>query len=145
MEPLLSISEVAAATGLRPSALRYYEDAGLIASAARVGGKRHYAPAVLRRLAFIALCQDTGFGIAEIRGFLRAHAGAPDAWRSFAGAKLAELDERIAKARRMRTLLAETMACGCAGPDDCAIIARAGHTRTAPPDAQAKSARARST
>lgn len=122
METLLSISEVAASTGLRPSALRYYEEAGLIASAGRIGGKRHYEPDVLRRLAFIRLCQSTGFGIAEIRTFLRGHAGAPD-WPAFASAKLAELDERIARATRMRAALAESMACACHGPGDCAMLA----------------------
>lgn len=127
METLLSITEVASATGLRPSALRYYEDAGLIVSAARVGGKRHYAPRVLQRLKFIALCQDTGFGIAEIRTFLSEHSGAPESWRAFASAKLTELDERIATATRMRALLVESLTCGCSGPDDCAMLATRTH------------------
>jgi DNA-binding transcriptional MerR regulator len=63
---LLSISEVGDITGLPSSALRYYERAGLITSKTRVGGRRHYSPDVLRRLAVIALFQEVCFTIAEI-------------------------------------------------------------------------------
>jgi MerR family redox-sensitive transcriptional activator SoxR len=125
----MSISEVAAATGVRPSALRYYEEAGLIAPSARVGGRRHYDPGVLGRLGVIALCQDTGFTIAEIRGFLQGHAADGPAWRAFGAAKAAELDQRIAQATEMQRLLAQAMACDCDGPDGCDLIAAAQRRR----------------
>jgi MerR family redox-sensitive transcriptional activator SoxR len=126
---MMSISEVAAATGVRPSALRYYEDAGLISASARIGGRRHYDPAVVGRLGVIALCQDTGFTIAEIRAFLHGHAVDGARWHAFGAAKLAELDERIAQAGQMKRLLGQAMACDCDGPDGCGLVADAQRRR----------------
>src|SRR6266536_2855737 len=85
----ISISEVARSTGLQSSALRYYEKAGLIAPAGRAGGRRQYDPSVLRRLAAIALLQEAGFTIAEVREVLGA---GNESWRTLARQKLGELD-----------------------------------------------------
>lgn len=123
---LLSIGEVAERTGLRPSALRYYEDVGLLAPAARIGGRRHYDPAVLRRLAVVALCQDTGFTIGEIRDFLsHGRRGARQRWRRVAERKLGEMDARIEQARATRRLLEDALRCECDDPGTCDLVARA--------------------
>lgn len=126
---LLSIGEVAEAAGLRTSALRYYEDVGLIRPDARIGGKRHYRPTVLRRLAMIALCQEVGFTVGEIADFL---AGVPKGrarWREMSERKLAELDAHIEKARRTRRLLQEALDCGCGDPASCERVASTGRGR----------------
>ena len=117
----LSISEVAAASGLRPSALRYYEEAGLVASAERRGGRRYYDRSVLDRLGFIGLCQDAGFSIAEIGALLD---GTDDRrrWRHAAAAKLDELDERLERLQEMRSRLAAALECGCADLDHCGLV-----------------------
>ncbi len=67
---LLTIGEVARRAGVRPSALRYYEDAGLLSPPARTGGQRRYEEGVLRRLAVIAAARRMGFTVAEIRTLL---------------------------------------------------------------------------
>ena len=69
----LSIGDVAAASGLRPSALRYYEEAGLISPPGRRGGRRIYRPDVLSRLALVALAQEVGFTVREIATLLGGH------------------------------------------------------------------------
>ena len=125
----LSISEVAAATGIRPSALRYYEDVGLISSATRIAGRRHYAPSVLRRLAIVALCQEVGFTIREIRHLFGSGADATVTWRDLVETKLTELDARIERAQTTRKLLQDVLACGCGDPGACEMVTAAGERR----------------
>ena len=128
-QDLLSIGQVAEATGLRPSALRYYEDAGLIEPAGRIGGRRHYEPGILRRLAIVALCQEVGFGIAEIADLLGHGEDAADRWREIAERKLTELDAHIERAQATRRVLQTALACGCGDPASCDMVSDAGHRR----------------
>ncbi len=128
-ERLLSIGEVAEASGLRPSALRYYEEEGLILPSARLGGRRHYHPSVLRRLAFIALCQEAGFTVAEIVELFRHRPGDRKRWRNLAERKLADLDAHIEKAQATRRLLQAALACGCGDPANCDMVIEAGRRR----------------
>lgn len=123
--PLLSISEVSAASGLESSALRYYERVGLISPAARLSGRRHYDHAVLRRLAAIQLFQEVGFTIAEIAQLL-----APDSsrkrWQLMATEKLCQIDEHLARVAAARELLVAAQECGCATLDSCGLLAGRG-------------------
>ena len=127
---LLSIGQVAARTGLAPSALRYYESEGLIPKAARRNGRRIYDEKILERLALIDLVKSAGFTIAETRALLNGFARKTPPgkrWRALAGQKLAELDERIAEAERMKALLAQIMRCECPTFEDCSeALARLG-------------------
>jgi DNA-binding transcriptional MerR regulator len=126
---LLSISEVGEATGLQGSALRYYEKAGLIRPAARVGGRRHYDPSVLQRLAAIALLQDAGFTIAEV-GQLLGSGTSRDRWRSMAVRKLGEIDAHVERVAAARELLISALRCDCSGLDTCQLVsARRGRHR----------------
>ena len=122
---LLSIGEVATATGLRTSALRYYEESGLIRPAARMAGRRHYDPSVLGQLALIAACQEVGFRLTEIAEWLGEQRGARDQWQELAERKLAELDAHIERAKATRHLLQETLACGCEDPSTCELVVTA--------------------
>ena len=70
MSELLTIGEVAAQAGLRTSALRYYEQTGLLRPATRVSGQRRYDAAALDRLAVIQFCRRLGFSLSEIRVLL---------------------------------------------------------------------------
>lgn len=126
----LSIGEVARASGLRPSALRYYEDEGLIAPVERRGGRRHYDAAVVDRLACIALCQDVGLTIAEIRELLGEDGDREQRWTELARRKLSEIDTKIDSAMRMRALLEAAMACTCRQIEGCDLLAAARHRRT---------------
>ncbi|MGH2756666.1 MAG: MerR family transcriptional regulator, partial [Actinomycetota bacterium] len=86
-QDLLSITEVGDATGLQSSALRYYEKEGLIKPAGRAGGRRFYNPAVLQKLAVVALLQEVGFTIGEISEVMN-RPGKRRRWRSLAEDKL---------------------------------------------------------
>jgi MerR family redox-sensitive transcriptional activator SoxR len=118
---LLSISEVAAATGLQSSALRYYEKAGLLRPAARVGGRRQYDPSILQRLAAIALLQEAGFTIAEVRQLLGS-GSSHQRLRSMAEHKITEIDAHVARLATARELLVSALQCDCSGIDTCELV-----------------------
>lgn len=118
----LRIGEVARASGLRASAIRYYEERGLVRPIGRRGNTRVYAAEVLDRLAVIELAKRAGFSLAEIRkllgGFGRK-AGPGKRWRALADAKRPELTRRIEETRRMLDLLDTLVECACPTLDDC--------------------------
>ncbi len=125
-DDLLSISAVAEATGLKSSALRYYEKVGLIEPVTRRGGRRHYSNSVLQRLAVIALLQDVGFTISEISDLL-GREGRGQRWRSLAASKLAEIDGHLARVNAARELLTAALDCGCSGLDSCDLVKQRRH------------------
>jgi MerR family redox-sensitive transcriptional activator SoxR len=121
----LRIGEVAARAGLRTSAIRYYEQIGLLPEARRLNGRRRYAANVLDHLAVIRMAQEAGFTVAEIRNLFHGFPGDAPAslrWRSLAERKIVEVDAMIARATRMRAVLAESLRCGCLTFDQCAAI-----------------------
>ena len=121
----LGIGEVARRAGVQPSAIRYYESAGVLPAARRVSGRRRYDEAVLDRLAVVRLAQQAGFTVAEIRALVAGFdPGTPPAarWQALATRKLAEVDELLAHARRMRTLLERALACACLRLEDCTRV-----------------------
>jgi DNA-binding transcriptional MerR regulator len=120
-EDLRSISEIAQATGLQSSALRYYERQGLISPATRVSGRRHYDPSVLQRLAAIALLQEAGFTIAEVAQVLGPGASG-QRWREMAEQKLAQIDAHLARVASARELLISALHCDCSGLDTCELV-----------------------
>lgn len=127
---LLSISEVGEATGLQSSALRYYERVGLISPQARLGGRRHYTPSVLQRLAVIALLQEVGFTIGEIAELIERK-GRRRRWQSLAMNKLEEIDAHLERVKAARDLLTAAVECGCSGLETCDLVKerRGGHRK----------------
>jgi DNA-binding transcriptional MerR regulator len=125
----LSIGDVAAACGLRPSALRYYEEAGLISPAGRRGGRRIYRPDVLSRLALVALAQEVGFTVREIATLLGGHVNDKERWREMAERKLGEIDLQMERLQAMKRLLRAAAACECSGVDACEVIEEAAERR----------------
>ena len=118
----LSIGEVAKRAGVAATALRYYESEGLIPTVPRSKGRRSYDPSIVERLALIDLCRRAGLGIGEIRRFLAGFGRKTppgERWRLLGEKKLAELDERIAEAERMKQLVREVMRCECPTLEDC--------------------------
>ena len=120
-EETLSISEVGERTGLQSSALRFYEREGLIRPTTRVGGRRHYSPDVLQRLAVISLFQEVGFTIGEI-GQLLTRRAARRSWRPLAENKLAEIDEHLDRVNAAKELLNTALACDCEGLETCELV-----------------------
>jgi MerR family redox-sensitive transcriptional activator SoxR len=120
---LLSISEVARQVGLKPSAIRYYEQIGILLPAQRMSGQRRYDTTVLHRLAVIQRARQTGFTLDEIRelffGFREA-APASQRWQKLSRRKLAELEALTAQIKTMQRLLQRMMdCCRCDTLDQC--------------------------
>jgi MerR family redox-sensitive transcriptional activator SoxR len=124
---MIRIGELSRQTGLRASALRYYEDMGLLPAPIRHGGKRLYGEDALDRIAFIQFAQACGFRLDEIAILLdasRAKSSVSARWRSLATAKLREMDEVIARAEGMKQFLGAALTCECVGADACGRIVR---------------------
>jgi MerR family transcriptional regulator, redox-sensitive transcriptional activator SoxR len=126
----LAIGELARAARVRASALRYWEELGLLPGARRDGGRRTWPAATLRRVALIKMAQRAGFALAEIRQLLDTDAspGATRQWRDLAARKLPELDQHIAQAQALRRAVADCLDCGCMNFDKCVLLS----TETAP-------------
>lgn len=121
----LSIREVAARSGVAPSALRFYEARGLIVAHRARSGHRRYHRAVLRRLAFIVFAQRVGLTLGEIREELARlphdHPPGREDWSAFAAAWTTRIDARLAELRRLRDSLTECIGCGCLSLDRCRL------------------------
>ena len=125
MDDLLLISEVARRSGVAASALRFYEDRGLIASERSGGGQRRYPRAVLRRIAFIVFAQRVGLTLDEIGTELaklpphRAPTGRD--WSRLSKTWTSRIDERIGELERLRAGLTQCIGCGCLSLDRCQL------------------------
>ena len=118
----LSIGEVARRTGVRTSALRYYEDAGILPQASRVNGRRQYDEDLVNLIEVARFAQSVGFSLAEIKQLFSGANGRknlPAQWRPLARAKLEELDRVIAAARQMKSAIESGLRCGCIRIEDC--------------------------
>ena len=124
----LSIGEVAARVGLRTSALRYYEEAGVLPPAERVGGKRRYPPEVVGLLLLVRFCQRLGFSLAEVRQLVGETTDPKPKvdWRRLVDAKIAEVDGLIEKAKAVRRVLEESRDCQCVSLESCSLLAADG-------------------
>ena len=117
----MTIGAVAAATGLRTSAIRYYEDAGILAKAERVSGKRRYDADTIDRLTLIRFCQRLGMSLADIRRLLATPRGsrAKAVWRHLVDTKLDEIGGLIKAARGVESVLRESRDCDCVTLESC--------------------------
>jgi MerR family redox-sensitive transcriptional activator SoxR len=122
---VLTISEVAARSGVAASALRFYEEQGLLASERNDSGHRRYPRSVLRRVAFIVFAQRVGLSLDEIRVELarlpRNRAPERADWAQLSGAWTARIDERIAELERLKAGLTACIGCGCLSLDRCQL------------------------
>jgi len=126
-----SISEIGRKAGLRASAIRYYEQIGILEPARRVSGQRRYDDRVLYRLAVVRRAQEAGFSLDEIRqlffGFSHS-TPISQRWKRIAQRKMAELDARMEQIQSMRTLLQKLDTC-C----ECETVERCGSYLAAEP------------
>lgn len=114
----MDISEVSKQTGIPSSALRYYEQKGLIASVREKGERRRYAANVLDQLALIALGQAAGLALDEIRSMLSPY-GPPNIDRQLLAAKADEIDALIKRLKAMSSGLRHAAACPAPSHVDC--------------------------
>ncbi|WP_460351426.1 MerR family DNA-binding transcriptional regulator [Actinoallomurus acanthiterrae] len=108
---LLTIGELARRTGVAASALRYYEELGLLPAPARVSGQRRYPESAVRVVGTILLYSDAGFTLAEQKALLASREGMDGEWSRLARRKLAELDEQIARAQAAREAIRHGLRC----------------------------------
>ncbi len=121
----LSIGEMADRTGLAVSAIRYYEDEGLVAPWRNAGGQRRFQRADIRRLSFIMVAQQFGFSLAQIKSELdrlpRHRAPTKRDWARISTEFRAGLDARIARLEKLRDTLDGCIGCGCLSLEACKL------------------------
>ena len=124
-DDLMAISEVVKRSGVAASALRFYEERGLIAAERAGSGHRRFPRSVLRRIAFIVFAQRVGLSLEEI-GEQLAHLPADRApsrrvWSRLSSGWTARIDERLAELVRLKGGLTECIGCGCLSLDRCRL------------------------
>ena len=119
----LTIGQLAERSGVAPSALRFYEDRGLITSERTTGNQRRYPASTLRRVAFVRTAQRVGLSLEEIRTAL---ADLPDGrtptkadWHRISNAWRPRLDEQIRRIELLRDKLDSCIGCGCLSLRSC--------------------------
>jgi len=122
----LTIGELAARSGVAPSALRFYEERGLISSERTGAGHRRYARAVVRRVAFIVFAQRAGLMTldeigAELAKLPPGRVPVRADWGRLSTAWNARIDARIAELQRLKAGLTDCIGCGCLSLDRCAF------------------------
>ena len=119
----LTITEVSRRSGVAASALRFYEERGLIRSERAGSGHRRYPQAVLRRIAFVVFAQRMGLTLEEIGAELAKLPAnrVPERsdWAKISGTWTSRIDERIAELERLREGLTKCIGCGCLSLQEC--------------------------
>ncbi len=121
---MLSIGEVARRTGIRPSAIRYYENAGILPKPARSSGRRYYDPDAVRRIDVLKFARQTGFTLDEIKTLFQGFNSKTQLnarWQILARKKVEELDTLMQRVQGMRQALEGGLKCGCIRIEDCSI------------------------
>ena len=123
MSELLTIGEVARRSGVAASALRFYEERGLIGSERAGSGHRRYPRSVLRRIAFVVFAQRVGLTLEEIGAELAKlppdRAPTRRDWSRLSSSWTARIDGRIAELERLKAGLTECIGCGCLSLERC--------------------------
>jgi DNA-binding transcriptional MerR regulator len=123
-EGLITVGELSARTGVAVSALRYYEELGLLTPRVRVSGKRRYASDAVTVVGVIRFLRDVHFTLSEIAQLTAAEPGEGDVWRTLAERKLIELDDLIASAKAARDALDHGRQCPHKDARECATFWR---------------------
>jgi MerR family transcriptional regulator, redox-sensitive transcriptional activator SoxR len=122
---VLTIGEISRRSGVAASALRFYEERGLITSERAGSGHRRYPRPVLRRIAFIVFAQRIGLTLEEIGGELAKlppdRAPTRRDWSRLSSGWSSRIDERIAELERLKAGLTECIGCGCLSLDRCRL------------------------
>jgi MerR family redox-sensitive transcriptional activator SoxR len=138
MDAILTITEVSRRTGVAASALRFYEERGLIASERAGSGHRRYPRAVLRRIAFIVFAQKIGLSLDEVGAELdQLPSCVPERadWAKLSKSWAQRIDERLAELERLRAGLTACIGCGCLSLRQCQManpVDRAGRAGPGP-------------
>jgi MerR family redox-sensitive transcriptional activator SoxR len=122
---LLTIGELARRTGLSVSAIRFYEDRGLVRALRTGGNQRRFPRSDIRRLSFALIAQQLGLSLAQIESELATlpagRAPTREDWQAISERVRGALDARIEMLQRTRELLGACIGCGCLSLDRCAL------------------------
>jgi len=125
MRSQITIGQLAGRTGLSVSAIRFYEEKGLVHPGRNAGGQRRFERSDIRRLSFVLIAQQLGFSIAEIREQLEllpeGRTPTHTDWQRISESMRDELDARIRGLTRLRDKLEGCIGCGCLSLERCAI------------------------
>ena len=136
----ITIGELAARSGVATSALRFYEERGLIAAERSSGNQRMYPRPTLRRVAFIRAAQEVGLTLDDIGQALAAlpadRTPMKRDWERLSRAWRGRLDERIAELERLRDTLTGCIGCGCLSLRRCTLLNRTDHVSMNGPGAR---------
>ncbi|MFC7245420.1 redox-sensitive transcriptional activator SoxR [Catellatospora aurea] len=126
MKPVtLTIGELSARSGVAPSALRFYEERGLIRSTRTSGNQRRYERSELRRVSFIRIAQQVGVSLERIGDALKelpeGRTPTKADWTRLSARWRSELDDRIALMERLRDTLDGCIGCGCLSLQSCRL------------------------
>ena len=125
MRNLLTIGEVSGRSGVASSALRFYEERGLMTSDRSGSGHRRYPRPVLRRIAFIVFAQRIGLTLSEIGAELARlppeQVPTRRDWSRLSSKWTSRIEERIAELERLKLGLTECIGCGCLSLDRCRL------------------------
>ena len=119
------IGKIAARTGVAVSAIRFYEEAGLITAGRNTGGQRVFSAADIRRISFIIIAQKLGFSLKEIKAQLdklpNKRTPTMKDWEIISRNFSIDIDERIAALTRLREKLTSCIGCGCLSLQNCGL------------------------
>jgi MerR family redox-sensitive transcriptional activator SoxR len=108
---MLTIGQLATASGVPTSTIRFWERRGLLAPDARSGGQRRYSEEALSQVGVLRLCQDAGFTLAEIRQMMAQRPTDPFGWRSLVEAKMVSITESLGRLNKAHDLLSHALEC----------------------------------
>ena len=118
----MKIGELASRTGVNASAIRYYEKLSLVPAPYRASGQRCYRDEAIYRVLLIRFAREMDFSLEEIKIFLSGltdKAPVGKRWKRLAQSKIKEVDETVARARRLKSLLEHLLHCRCASLQEC--------------------------
>lgn len=137
LQRTLSIGDVATRTGMSVSAIRFYEEKGLVSPERNAGGQRRYTRPDLRRLSFVMAAQRLGLSLSDIAAALATlpagHAPTKQDWTRVAVKIEARLDAQIAMLQNLKAKLSGCIGCGCLSLETCSLYNPDDRARLAGP------------
>jgi MerR family redox-sensitive transcriptional activator SoxR len=118
----MKIGELANRTGVNASAIRYYEKLNLVPAPYRASGQRRYTDEAVYRVLLIRFARDMDFSLDEIKIFLSGlneKAPVGKRWKTLAHSKIKQVNETMARAQQLKSLLEHLLRCRCASLREC--------------------------